>query len=266
MLYRKIFKWLLAVLFIVGLITSAFGFFNEWPDSKKWKSDQQVASELPEVVADLKSAGAQEFTKSELAEKKDTADKLSAKNEEYVKELEALQAKIDDKKTKKAVKAELQVQYDSLAQVVLDNNAFINKYNLDQQLFNNQTELNEVEERIASGNASVNTILYSTYAMIAIAFVALFVVIFVITGLNSPLGLVKILGGMLVIALLIFGAYKLAPGSALNPESYYHEIGAAVPSAGDLKLTDTILYLAYLLVGGTVLALLISWVVGAIRK
>jgi hypothetical protein len=33
-----------------------------------------------------------------------------------------------------------------------------------------------------------------------------------------------------------------------------------------LKMTDTVLYLAYLLFGGTIVALLTTWIVGAVRK
>ena len=37
-------------------------------------------------------------------------------------------------------------------------------------------------------------------------------------------------------------------------------------SIADLKMTDTVLYLAYLFFGGAIVALITSWIVGAVRK
>lgn len=266
MLYRKIFKALLAALFVSGLVASAFGFFNEWPDSKKWKNDQSVLEDLPGVIAELKDAGAMEFTKSELEERKVEIDSLTSVAKAKSEEIADLIAKCEDKKTKKALKEEYTATIDSLTNEVIAVNEVISVYNNSVELERNLAELYQVAERIDKGNASVDTILYSTYSMIAMALIALFIVIFIITGINSPLGLVKIIVGLIIIAALVIGAWKLAPGTALNPDEYYHSIGAAVPTAGDLKLTDTILYLAYLLVGATVVSLVTSWVVGAIRK
>lgn len=268
MLYRKIFKWLLVCLFVVGVITSAFGFINGWPETKKWANDQKLAEELPVVIEDLKVSGAEELTKAELDEKKAEIDALTVVAKEKLAASNAITETIE--KAKGSKKTRLEKEYapvlDSLSKEILAINGEISKYNLSRELLDNQTQLNEVEERIATGNSSVNTILYSTYVMFVIAIVALFIVIFVITGMNSPMGLVKILVGVVIIGAIVYGAWALAPGSELHPAEYYRNMGTEAPAAGDLKMTDTVLYLAYLLVGGTAVALLTSWVVGAIRK
>ena len=269
MLYRKIFKWLLVFLFIVGVITSAFGFINGWPETKKWANDQKLAEELPVVIQDLKTSGAEELTKGELDQMKEEIATLTATAKEKLAASNAISEKIEKEKNK-SKKAKLDKEYapvlDSLSKEIIAINGEISKYNLSRELLDNQTQLKEVEERIATGSSSVNTILYSTYAMFVVAIIALFIVIFVITGMNSPMGLVKILIGVVVIGIVVYGAWALAPGSPLHPAEYYRDLGAEAPAAGDLKMTDTVLYLAYLLVGGTAVALLTSWVVGAIRK
>ena len=73
---------------------------------------------------------------------------------------------------------------------------------------------------------------------------------------------VKILLTILVIGGLVAGAYALAPGDMIQSETLTPD----QISTGDLKMTDTVLYLAYLMFGATLVALVTSWVVGAVRK
>jgi ABC-type multidrug transport system fused ATPase/permease subunit len=195
-------------------------------------------------------------------------DTLQAQTQKKSERMASLLESIDKEKGKKKanLQKEHQAEIDSLTNEILAANATVREFNVAYKLAENKTMLNDAEARIASGNASVNTILYTTYVMFVIAIIALFVVIFVITGMNSPMGLGKILIGVVIIGIIIFAAYQLAPGSQLHPDQYYIERGLDIPAEGDLKMTDTVLYLAYLLVGATAVALITSWVVGALRK
>ena len=112
----------------------------------------------------------------------------------------------------------------------------------------------------SDNNAPVDNILYGAYGFAALTIAAVFFGVVVIGGINNPMSLVKLVIGLVVIAVVIAGAYFLAPGT---PAVGY--LGTPV-SDGTLKLTDTILNLTYLLFGGAVLALVVGWVVGATRK
>lgn len=273
MSYKKIFKWLLVTLFVVGIITSAFGFINGWPETKQWAADQKTADELPPVVeeltAELNALDGTERPYQELKAIKPQMDTLSeqtkAKSERMASLLETINNEKSSRK-KKDLQNQHQAEIDSLTNEINTANATLREFNVAYKLAENKANLSEAEGRIASGNASVNTILYSTYVMFVIAIIALFIVIFVITGMNSPLGLGKILLGVLIIGVIIFAAWQLAPGSQLHPEKYYIDRGLEIPAEGDLKMTDAVLYLAYLLVGATAVALVTSWVVAALRK
>ena len=78
--------------------------------------------------------------------------------------------------------------------------------------------------------------------------------------MNNPKSLLKLFAGLVVIVAVVAAAYVLAPGT---PAVGY--LGEPV-SDGTLKLTDTILNLTYFLFGGSILALIVGWVVGATRK
>ena len=111
-----------------------------------------------------------------------------------------------------------------------------------------------------NGNAPVDNMLYCAYAFAAITLLAVVFGVVVIGGINNPKSLVKLGLGIVVIAAVIALAYVLAPGT---PAVGY--LGEPV-SDGTLKLTDTILNLTYLLFGGSILALVVGWIVGATRK
>ena len=112
----------------------------------------------------------------------------------------------------------------------------------------------------SNNNAPVDTLLYCTYAYAAITLLAVVFGVVVIGGMNNPKSLLKLGLGIVVIAAVVALAYVLAPGT---PAVGY--LGEPV-SDGTLKLTDTILNLTYLLFGGSILALVVGWIVGATRK
>ena len=111
-----------------------------------------------------------------------------------------------------------------------------------------------------NGNAPVDMLLYCTYAFALAAIVAVLFGVFVIGGMNNPKTLVKLIIGVLAIVALVGGAWMLAPGS---PAIGY--MGDPV-SDFDLKLTDTMLSLTYLIFGAAIVSLIVGWVVGATRK
>ena len=101
---------------------------------------------------------------------------------------------------------------------------------------------------------NVDTLLGWTYCMVGLAIAAVVIVGLVIGAINDPKSLVKLGLGLVAVAAVCFVAYLIAPGA---PAMGMLE----QPSAGTLKLTDTILYLTYF--AGIVAVL--SIVVGEIR-
>ena len=112
----------------------------------------------------------------------------------------------------------------------------------------------------SNNNAPVDNILYGAYGFAALTIAAVFFGVVVIGGINNPMSLVKLLIGLVVIAVVIAGAYFLAPGT---PAVGY--LGEPVSDA-TLKLTDTILNLTYLLCGGAILSLVAGAVISALKK
>ncbi len=112
----------------------------------------------------------------------------------------------------------------------------------------------------ANGAAPVNVLLYCTYAFAVITILAVVFGVLVIGGLNNPKSLIKMGVGIVVIAVIIGGAYLLAKG---DPAVGY--LGDPVSDA-TLKMTDTVLNLTYLFFGASILALVAGWIIGATRK
>ena len=111
-----------------------------------------------------------------------------------------------------------------------------------------------------AGNAPVDVMLYCAYAYALIAILAVVFGVVVIGGINDPKSLIKLGIGIAAIAVIVLLAWLLAPGT---PAVGY--LGEPV-SDGTLKLTDTILNLTYLLFGGSIVALIAGWIIGATRK
>ena len=112
----------------------------------------------------------------------------------------------------------------------------------------------------SNGNAPVDNILYCAYAFAAIAMLAVVLGVVVIGGINNPKSLLKLVLGLVVVGAIVAVAYVLAPGT---PAVGY--LGDPV-SDGTLKLTDTVLNLTYFTFGLSILALIVGWIVGAVRK
>ena len=112
----------------------------------------------------------------------------------------------------------------------------------------------------SNGNAPVDNILYCAYAFAAIALLAVVLGVVVIGGINNPKSLLKLVLGLVAIGAIVAVAYVLAPGT---PAVGY--LGDPV-SDGTLKLTDTVLNLTYFTFGLSILALVVGWIVGAVRK
>ena len=112
----------------------------------------------------------------------------------------------------------------------------------------------------SNGDAPVDNMLFCAYAYAAIAIIAVLIGVVVIGGINNPKNLLKLLAGIVVIAVVIAAAYVLAPGT---PAVGY--LGEPV-SDMTLKLTDTMLNLTYLLCGGAILSLFVGAIVSATRK
>ena len=112
----------------------------------------------------------------------------------------------------------------------------------------------------SNGSAPVDNILYCAYAFAAIALLAVVLGVVVIGGIYNPKSLRTRLCGLVAVGVAVAGAYVLAPGT---PAVCY--LGDPV-SDGTLKLTDTVLNLTYFTFGLSIVALIIGWVVGAVRK
>ena len=111
-----------------------------------------------------------------------------------------------------------------------------------------------------NGNAPVDNMLYCAYAFALTAILAVVFGVVVIGGLNNPKSLLGLVLGLVAIAAVVAVAYVLAPGT---PAIGY--MGTPV-SDGTLKLVDTVLNLTYFLFGGSILALVAGWIIGATRK
>ena len=112
----------------------------------------------------------------------------------------------------------------------------------------------------SNGNAPVDNILYCAYAFAATALLAVVFGVVVIGGINNPKSLLKLVLGLVAVGAIVAVAYVLAPGT---PAVGY--LGEPV-SDGTLKLTDTVLNLTYFTFGLSILALVVGWIVGAVRK
>ena len=113
----------------------------------------------------------------------------------------------------------------------------------------------------ANDGAATNVLLYWAYIVLGIALVSVICVGLYVTATTNPKGLIKI-GIALVAAAVLFGlCYLVASGA---PAVGYS--GAKLPSATELKMTDTILNLAYLVGGAAILAIIFGEVLMAIRN
>ncbi len=111
----------------------------------------------------------------------------------------------------------------------------------------------------AKDGAATNVLLYWAYIVLGIALFAVICIGLYVTATTNPKGLVKI-GIAVVGAAVLFGVcYLLASGApAINCSK------AATDS--ELKMTDTILNLAYLVGGAAILSIIVGEVMMTIRN
>ena len=107
--------------------------------------------------------------------------------------------------------------------------------------------------------AAVETMLYWAYAMLVIALVAVLCVGLYITATTNPKSLVRIGIAIAAAAVLCLVAYLLASG---KPALGF--TGATPPTAGELKLTDTVLNLTYILGAGAIVAIVAGEIISGI--
>ena len=113
----------------------------------------------------------------------------------------------------------------------------------------------------ANDGAATNVLLYWAYIVLGIALVSVICVGLYVTATTNPKGLIKI-GVAVVAAAALFGiCYLLASGA---PAVGYS--GATPPTATELKMTDTILNLAYLVGGAALLSIICGEVLMTIRN
>ena len=113
----------------------------------------------------------------------------------------------------------------------------------------------------ANDGAATNVLLYWAHIVLGIALAAVICVGLYIRATTDPKSLVKIGIAVLGAAVLFGLAYLLASGA---PAVGYS--GAKLPSATELKMTDTILNLAYIVGGAAVLSIIAGEVLMSIRK
>ncbi|MBR6863479.1 MAG: hypothetical protein IKM75_01325 [Bacteroidales bacterium] len=107
--------------------------------------------------------------------------------------------------------------------------------------------------------AAVETMLYWAYAMLIFALVAVLCIGLFVTAKTNPKSLVRIGVALAGAAALCLVAYLLASG---KPALGF--TGATPPTAGELKLTDTVLNLTYILGAGAIVAIIAGEIISGI--
>ena len=107
--------------------------------------------------------------------------------------------------------------------------------------------------------AAVQTMLYWAYAMLIVALVAVVIIGLYISATTDPKSLLRIGIALAVAAVLCLVAYFLASGKPALGLS-----GTITPTAGELKLTDTVLNLTYILGVGAIVAIIAGEIISGI--
>ena len=107
---------------------------------------------------------------------------------------------------------------------------------------------------------AVETMLYWAYAMLALALCAVIVIGIYVSATTNPKSLVRIGIVLVGAAALCHVAYLLASG---KPAIGF--TGATPPTDGELKLTDTVLNLTYILGAGAIIAIIVGEIVMSVR-
>ena len=107
----------------------------------------------------------------------------------------------------------------------------------------------------------VDILLRWAYIMVGVAIAAIVVVGIAMRAVNDPKSLLKlgiVLVGVAAVCLIVYLVSPGKPAIGLNI--------AEVPTAGTLKLTDTVLNLTYLTGGLAILTIVVAEIWGAVRK
>ncbi len=104
---------------------------------------------------------------------------------------------------------------------------------------------------VANNALASETILNFAYIMIVLAVLSIIVGV-VIGGMHDPKSLMRLGISLLIIAAICFVVYLIAPGTPAQG------LITEQPSDGVLKLTDTVLYLAYILSALAVVAIIVG--------
>ena len=107
--------------------------------------------------------------------------------------------------------------------------------------------------------AAVETMLYWAYAMLILALFAVLCIGLYVAVKTDPKSLVRIGIAIAGAAVLCLIAYLLASG---KPALGF--TGATPPTAGELKLTDTVLNLTYILGAGAIVAIIAGEIISGI--
>jgi len=107
--------------------------------------------------------------------------------------------------------------------------------------------------------AAVETMLYWAYAMLILALFAVLCIGLYVAVKTDPKSLVRIGIALAGAAVLCLVAYLLASGN--QPLGF---TGTKQPTAGELKLTDTVLNLTYILGAGAVVAIIAGEIISGI--
>lgn len=104
---------------------------------------------------------------------------------------------------------------------------------------------------VANNALASESILNFAYIMIVLAVLSIIVGV-VIGGMHDPKSLMRLGISLLIIAAICFVVYLIAPGTPAQG------LITEQPSDGVLKLTDTVLYLAYILSALAVVAIIVG--------
>ena len=113
----------------------------------------------------------------------------------------------------------------------------------------------------ANDGAATNVLLGWAYVVLGIALLFVVGVGLYVTATTNPKGLIKIGIAVLGAAVLFGLCYVLASGAPAVGFS-----GAKLPSATELKMTDTILNMAYIVGGAAILSIICGEVLMTIRN
>ena len=113
----------------------------------------------------------------------------------------------------------------------------------------------------ANDGKAVEVLLWWAYIILGIAVAAVVIFGLIISAKNDPKSLVRLGIGLLAIAAICFVAYLFAPGKM--PLQWTN---AKVPTASELKLTDTILNLTYFTGALAIISIIVGEIVMAIRS